>query len=349
MPHGLVRPLGLLEHEAGLDVAAAALPHVGLYRLVLASPRRRRPPRRTRSTGVVDGVVEERFAAGADLRHLLHPAEARPAAGGHHHQGHRHAHGLPKVAADPIHSELSESGPLPRCRELTGIVNVMRQGSVTTELRRGTAEVDPDPATPARARRWLRWWPAALAVVLVCVALVAIDRRASSRPTTSRADVNGIVDGKVDSASTRCRPSRRPVPPSTARYAPPPWSSSRPNGGPAGQAGLGRDRQRRGGRSSRRCTWSKVPPRIRVSFADGTESAATVTADRPRPTTSPCSPPATSARGGGAGGARRRRRRSATRRSPSAIRSAWSGRCRPASSRASTGPSRSATAGHSAA
>jgi len=52
----------------------------------------------------------------------------------------------------------------------------------------------------ARPRRWLRWWPAALVLTLVCAGLVAINQRVTSRPATSEADVNGIVDQRVGAA-----------------------------------------------------------------------------------------------------------------------------------------------------
>ena len=58
-------------------------------------------------------------------------------------------------------------------------------------------------SSPVRRRRWLPW--GAGAGVLVCVALVAIDLRATSRPATSKADVNSIVDKKVSSAITALR------------------------------------------------------------------------------------------------------------------------------------------------
>jgi S1-C subfamily serine protease len=57
-----------------------------------------------------------------------------------------------------------------------------------------------DPAPPARARRWLRWWPAAVAVALLGAGLVALNQRVTSRPATSAADVNGIVEKRVADA-----------------------------------------------------------------------------------------------------------------------------------------------------
>lgn len=72
----------------------------------------------------------------------------------------------------------------------------------------GPAGSPPPPASSKR--RWLRWWPAALVVVLLCGGLVAVDRRATDRPTTSPQDVNGIVDEKVGAAITDLR-SRPPA------------------------------------------------------------------------------------------------------------------------------------------
>lgn len=79
----------------------------------------------------------------------------------------------------------------------------MRHGPPPADLHTAPVAGDPGapPAGPDR-RRWLRWWPAALAVVIVCAGLVVVDRRAGSRPTTSAADVAGIVDEKVGSALT---------------------------------------------------------------------------------------------------------------------------------------------------
>jgi S1-C subfamily serine protease len=75
----------------------------------------------------------------------------------------------------------------------------MRQGGAPTDLRM-TPVAPADPGPPATAHRWLRWWPAAVAVALVCAALVAVNVRVTSRPATSAADVNGIVEKRVGDA-----------------------------------------------------------------------------------------------------------------------------------------------------
>ena len=192
-----------------------------------------------------------------------------------------------------------------------------------TDLRTiPAAPADPEP--PARARRWLRWWPAGVAVALVCAALIAMNMRATSRPATSAADVNGIVDEKVE------RRHRRPAGPA------------------AGQ------RHRLRGHPSRR-SWSSSPS-VRAAVAAGRASAPGVivnaqgdiltslhvvagrrqhqgvvlpTAPSRRRRSQSADPdhdiavlgPGPAARGGRARGAGRRARRSATRPSPSAIRS----------------------------
>jgi S1-C subfamily serine protease len=154
----------------------------------------------------------------------------------------------------------------------------MRHGGAPTDLR-ATPAAPPAPEPPARARRWLRWWPAGVAVVLVCAALVALNLRVTSRPTTSEADVNGIVDEKVGAAieALQAQP-----PPSVTVYEAivPPLvviESQRP-GGPGG---------------SRSGTGSGVivnvegdiltslhvvegAASITVSFSDGTRSPATI-------------------------------------------------------------------------
>lgn len=75
----------------------------------------------------------------------------------------------------------------------------MRQGGAPTDLRT-TPAAPADPEPQARARRWPRWWPAGVAVALVCAALIVMNQRVSSRPATSEADVNGIVDEKLGAA-----------------------------------------------------------------------------------------------------------------------------------------------------
>jgi len=76
----------------------------------------------------------------------------------------------------------------------------MKIGRGPTERGGASAEAT-EPPRPARSRRWLSpWWLGGVAAVLVVAALVAIDLRATSKPSTSKADVNGIVDKKVAAA-----------------------------------------------------------------------------------------------------------------------------------------------------
>jgi S1-C subfamily serine protease len=85
------------------------------------------------------------------------------------------------------------------------IVRSMRDRGGVSEL---PVDVPPARTAPAgaaapprlRSRRWFPWVLGGAAVLLVCAALVAIDLRATSRPATSKADVNGIVDKKVGAA-----------------------------------------------------------------------------------------------------------------------------------------------------
>src|SRR4051794_5758457 len=79
----------------------------------------------------------------------------------------------------------------------------MRATREPTELYDSSAPADRsnnDPAPPATRRVRKQWLLAALAIVAIGAALVAVDRRATSPPATSKADVNGIVDRKVDAA-----------------------------------------------------------------------------------------------------------------------------------------------------
>ena len=89
------------------------------------------------------------------------------------------------------------------------IVLMMRDGGLRTDLP--AAPVDPvgpaDPA-PARAarpgwRQWRpRWWQAAGVALLACGALLAVALWPDPARTTTPADVNAIVDKKVEEAIT---------------------------------------------------------------------------------------------------------------------------------------------------
>jgi S1-C subfamily serine protease len=159
----------------------------------------------------------------------------------------------------------------------------MRHGRAVTELPVTPSPPTPAPRSdggpPAPPRRWLRWWPAALAVVLICGGLVAVDRRASSRPATSRADVDGIVDEKLGAAVTALQSQ---PPPSVAVYdaiVPPlvvvqtERSSTRAGGsGGLGSGVIVNDR----GDVLTSLHVVEGASSIKVSFSDGTESPATV-------------------------------------------------------------------------
>jgi S1-C subfamily serine protease len=163
---------------------------------------------------------------------------------------------------------------------LAGIVDMMRQGSVTTEPRRGSP-ANFDAVTPAPTRRWVRWWPAAVAALLVCVALVAVDRRAASRPTTSETDVNGIVNEKVERA---IRDLQGQPPASVTVYdaIQAPLVVIQTERGPGNRPGVGSGVViNTEGEILTSLHVVEGSSGIRVSFFDGTESPATVTARDP--------------------------------------------------------------------
>ena len=76
----------------------------------------------------------------------------------------------------------------------------MRDGQALTEARGATAPTD-DATPPVRSTWWRRrWWLAAGVVVLVGAVLLAVNLRPNAEPAPSAADVNGIIDRKVDEA-----------------------------------------------------------------------------------------------------------------------------------------------------
>jgi S1-C subfamily serine protease len=163
---------------------------------------------------------------------------------------------------------------------LAGIVDMMRQGSVTTEPRRGSP-ANVDPVTPAPTRRWVRWWPAAVVALLVCVALVAVDRRATSRPTTSETDVNGIVDEKVAGA-IRDLQAQPPASATVYEAIRAPLVVIETDRGPGNRPGVGSGVVINAeGEILTSLHVVEGSSGIRVSFFDGTESPATVTARDP--------------------------------------------------------------------
>lgn len=156
----------------------------------------------------------------------------------------------------------------------------MRQGSLTTEARHAPPATD-DPVTPVPARRWLRWWPAALATVLVCAALVFVDTRARSRPATSEAEVNGIVDGKVEGAVKELQ-AQPPASVAVYQAIAPPLVVIRTERGVATRPGVGSGViVNAEGEILTSLHVVEGSTSIRVSFSDGTETTARVTASDP--------------------------------------------------------------------
>ena len=151
---------------------------------------------------------------------------------------------------------------------------------MTVEPRRGSPSPD-DPAPPAPARRWFRWWPAALAALLVVVALVAVDRRATSRPATSEADVNGIVDEKVGGALKELQ-AQPPASVTVYEAILPPFVVIQSERGPGSRPGVGSGVIiNADGEILTSLHVVDGATAVRVSFSDGTESAARMTASDP--------------------------------------------------------------------
>ena len=143
---------------------------------------------------------------------------------------------------------------------------------------RTTPAMPADPVPPARPRRWQRWWPAAVAVALVCAALVALNLRVTSRPATSEADVNGIVDEKVNAALEALQ-AQPPASVTVYEAIVPPLVviESQRAGGPGGRPGIGSgvivNAQ---GDILTSLHVVENATSIKVSFSDGTESPASV-------------------------------------------------------------------------
>jgi len=158
----------------------------------------------------------------------------------------------------------------------------MRVSREPMELRDSSAPAD-DPAAPAVPHRWRRWWWGAGVLVLACAAFVAVDHRATSRPATSTADVNAIVDRKVDAAVK----ALRALPPASVTV----YDAIRPplvviraerRGGPSDRSGLGSGvivNAQADILTSLHVVQDAVS--IKVSFSDGTESQATVKSTDP--------------------------------------------------------------------
>jgi S1-C subfamily serine protease len=166
---------------------------------------------------------------------------------------------------------------------MTGIVRTMRQGGLTTEQRRGlpVKEEASPPAPPSPTRRWLRWWPAAVALALVCAGLVAVDMRARSRPATSETDVNGIVDEKVGGAveALLAQPPHSVTVYNAIRL---PFVVIQSDRGPGNRSGVGSGViVNAEGEILTSLHVVDGSSGIRVTFSDGTESPARVTATDP--------------------------------------------------------------------
>ncbi len=139
------------------------------------------------------------------------------------------------------------------------------------------------PPPPAAPRRWRRWVFGAGAIVLLCAAVAFVDHRATSRPATSQADVNGIVDRKVDAAVK----ALQAVPPASVTV----YNAITPplvviqtdrSGGTTDRSGLGTGvivNAQADILTSLHVVADAVS--IRVSFSDGTESPATVKSTDP--------------------------------------------------------------------
>jgi S1-C subfamily serine protease len=160
----------------------------------------------------------------------------------------------------------------------------MRHGGAATDLR-ATPAAPPPPEPPARSRRWLRWWPA-VAVVLVCAALVALNQRVTSRPTTSEADVNGIVDEKVGAAIEALQ-AQPPASVTVYQAIVPPLvviESQRPGGAGGGRSGTGSGViVNVEGDILTSLHVVEGAASITVSFSDGTRSPATIRSADPAP------------------------------------------------------------------
>jgi S1-C subfamily serine protease len=149
----------------------------------------------------------------------------------------------------------------------------MRDPGATSNLR---------GAPPVRARSSrLKWWlVAAAAVVLVCGALVAIDVRATSRPATSKADVNGIVDKKVADA-VKALQAEPPASVTVYDAIRPPLVVIRTAGpGPASGLGSGVIVDAQGDILTSLHVVDGAAS-VRVSFWDGTDSPATLKSTDP--------------------------------------------------------------------
>ncbi|MGH9225488.1 MAG: S1C family serine protease [Acidimicrobiales bacterium] len=136
------------------------------------------------------------------------------------------------------------------------------------------------PRPPGRRRPSKAWWLAAAAIVLVGAGLVAVDQRATSRPATSAADVNGIVDAKVGEAIEALQ-SQPPAGVTVYEAIRPPLvvvQSERAGGGNGLGSGVIINDE---GDILTSLHVVQDSASIRVSFYDGTQSPAAITASDP--------------------------------------------------------------------
>jgi len=142
----------------------------------------------------------------------------------------------------------------------------------------------PSPA-PRPSRRRLRWAAGIAAVVLVGAALVTIDLRATSRPATSKADVDKIVDGKLKTAITALQ-SQPPAGVTVYDAIRPPLVviQAQRTGAPGTDAGSGLGSGvivNAGGDILTSLHVVDKAVAIRVSFSDGSDSPASVKSTDP--------------------------------------------------------------------
>jgi S1-C subfamily serine protease len=190
----------------------------------------------------------------------------------------------PAAAAGQCRARL----PDPAMSQLPIIVLRMRYGGVRTDLPAApvdTADPNPGPA-PASRSNWRRWrprrGPAAIVALLVSIVLATVALWPDSEPTTTPADVNGIVDKKVEEAITALQAQ---APASVAVYEAMRLSLVAVHverGGGGDQPGLGSGVVVNArGEILTSLHVVDGAARITVSFADGTESPATVRSSDP--------------------------------------------------------------------
>jgi S1-C subfamily serine protease len=160
----------------------------------------------------------------------------------------------------------------------------MWDARTSTELRPPPPPADA-PAPPAPPRwRPRKWWLGAAALVLVCAALVAVNLRPAPAPRPSTADVNGIVDRKVADA-VKALQAQPPASVTVYDAIRPPLvviQTQRTGARNGTESGLGSgviiDAQ---GDIITSLHVVDNATSIKVSFSDGTESAASVKSNDP--------------------------------------------------------------------